>query len=141
MENYIAEVANILGVELDEIFEINDQKGHYYFDEKGLHQIEDTCNECSSTLHKLLTGRCNINRKPWKPSISDTYYYVNKHGDVLIKHWKDSTFDVASYKLGNCYPTLAEAADNREKWFSFYVLGENYFWKLGDEYTSRLLAE
>lgn len=135
MENYIAEVANILGVELDEIFEINNQKGHYYFDEEGLHQIEDICDGCSSTLHHLLTGRCTINHKPWEPSISDKYYYVNRKGDILNKHWEDSLFDRILYKLGNCYLTFKEAVDNSEKWFNFYLLDE-IFWRLGNEYTN-----
>jgi hypothetical protein len=116
--NYMAEVARMLGVEIDENFECKENGYTYCLTENGL-----TCNGsyASDILTMMLNGGIEIKRKPWKPQEDDEYYTVLKDGSVVLRYWDDCTHQINSYKIGNCYRTKEEALANRDKWIAFYA--------------------
>lgn len=132
MANHMAEVAKMLGVELEERFNIIDSKYEYahdyYLTDNGIAISNGNYCQSESLLHQLLCGTCIIKRKPWKPKDRDAYFYVDKNGDV----YKNTCFEkddfvsehLNYYKIGNCYQTPEEAEANRDKWVAFYTSDE-----------------
>ena len=127
--NHMAEVAKILGVELDEEFEIvfpqpSNCKATAKLTQSGVNVVEtnvfDVYNFKAYLLKDLLIGSYVIKRKPWKPKNNDCYYYVNKGGHVEGDEWLSFWEDIVLYKLGNCYRTREEAEVNKDKWLAFY---------------------
>lgn len=131
MANHMAEVAKMLGVELGEEFEvqitdlecltamINEQdvyvpkcEGYYLEYNKSI------------ILRNLIRGKYTIKLKPWKPHINDTFWLVDKNGDIISNKWRKYTEQVDLYKIGNCYRTYEEAGANRDKWVAFYASDE-----------------
>ena len=128
MVNYMAEVAKMLGVKLEEIFEIeiNEYKSFQFrFTEGGFQGFNGktwTTDTISlSYLNSLLTGKYTIKRKPWKPKDDEEYWLVNQCGDIISLNWIDNFLCITNYKIGNCYRTKEEAEANRDKWVAFYA--------------------
>ena len=127
MANHMAEVANMLGVELGEEFYIredNSIKCRIYND--GLYVDPVSDNICTLThsgemLYSLLKGDVAIKRKPWKPKRQDMFWYVAKDGNSYCELWEDTTFNFMLYKAKNCYRSKREAESNRDKWVKFYA--------------------
>lgn len=65
-ENHIKEVAEMLGVELGEEFEVAGWNGKFMFDESGLRIKYLGCleEEAEKTLYQLLNGTAEIVRRP-----------------------------------------------------------------------------
>ena len=127
MANYMSQVAKMLGVELGERFDINGFNEFYFLDTDGLYSFNGTYCKCDEYFSKLLAGELTIKRKPWKPKRGETYWYVEKDGDVLEMEWHPCRYmsnHVNRYKLGNCYRTQKEAEANRDKWVAFYTSDE-----------------
>ena len=129
MANHMAEVAKMLGVELGEEFEIDYSGSDVILSAKvtdtGFRIINSNSLEFSGLfLNLLLSGQLKIKRKPWKPIINDTYYFVRSDGDVSSAQWINNVWDNSIYKLGNCYRTEEEAESNRDKWIAFYASDE-----------------
>ena len=132
MANHMAEVAKMLGVELGEEFEIDYAADVTTLSAKitdtGFHIINSNNLEFSGLfLNLLLSGQLEIKRKPWKPKRGETYWYVEKDGDIWEREWHSCRYmsdHVNRYKLGNCYRTREEAEANRDKWVAFYASDE-----------------
>lgn len=132
MANHMAEVAKMLGVEIDEEFEIDYPHGEVStakITKTGLHIICTNLKFNSSELdlisfNWLLNGSCTIKRKPWRPKIREKYWVIVPDGDVCEYSWSDSLGGRSNYKLGNCYRTREEAEANRDKWVAFYASDE-----------------
>lgn len=123
MANYMAEVANLLGVELGEEFEIKGYPSKYMFIKDGM--IDSVSGfEYYSTFCELLTGKALIKRKPWKPQDNEKFYVVTSNWGVIHKFWDDCSTCKNYYKLGNLYKTEEEAEANRDKWIAFYASDE-----------------
>lgn len=129
MANHMAEVAKLLGVELGEKFEIsNNGKAIVKLTENGLEivtilgKLIDNA-ECIC-LTKLLTGKYEIKRGPWKPKKDEFYWNVRLEGEPCLTRWLNDIIDFNNYKLGNCYKTKEEANRNRAKWMLFYASDE-----------------
>ena len=129
MANYMAEVAKMLGVKIGEEFEIcSNGECTVKLTEDGLEivtmlgKLIDHANEVCLT--RLITGKYNIKRKPWKPKVDERFYIVAINGEIMHKHWDDCSNHKNYYRLGNCYRTYAEAEVNRDKWLSFYASDE-----------------
>lgn len=121
MANYMEEVANMLGVEMDQDFECNDVCYKYRITDGGL--TSNGC-YCAEILMMILNGELTIKRKPWKPKYSDIYYRVGSIGNISKEQWYGDILDTLYYKIGNCYKTREEAEANCEKWISFYKSDE-----------------
>lgn len=123
MANYMAEVAKLLGVKMNEDFECEESSCTYRITENGL-----TCNGCygADSLMMILNGDHKIKRKPWKPKYGDYYWAVSAYPNHSLYYieWEDSPSDYSNYKLGNCYKLASEAQENESKWVSFYASDE-----------------
>ena len=123
MANHMAEVAKMLGVELDEEFECDDNyRLTYYFDDNSL-----KCNgfPAAESLMMLLNETLAIKHKPWRPKDEELFYHIVPGGGVRYDTFCPDYFnDMNLYKLGNCYRTREEAESNRDKWVAFYASNE-----------------
>ena len=124
-------VARILGVEMGEEFEIVMPNKNCcvraFFRVDGLafveHNVSSEVSWKPYVLQHLLTGLYTIKRKPWKPSIDESYYHVcSEYIDRYV--WRGDDIDTTFYKIGNCYKTHEEAEVNRDKWIAFYASDE-----------------
>lgn len=118
-------VASMLGLELDEEFNINLSDGSpssgipYKFTEHNL--VNNRLMPVNGLIGALLTGRYTIERLKWKPKDGDTVWYIfsSKHAE---ESWCESctcdsknTVYVALYKMGWLFKTEAEAEANMER--------------------------
>ena len=127
MINHMPEVAKMLGVELDEEFEIVGYKNrNFKITECGIKKLEG--GEWVSGVfifEGLLTGECTIKHKPWKPQYNEEYWFVGLNGHIYSDaFYKNRLYGINLYKIGNCYRTEAEAKANRGKWVAFYASDE-----------------
>ena len=127
--NYVKEVAELLGVELNEEFELlGDQTTKYRLVEVGDfgHCFEVKDNDKSywrspyddegyASLEDLICGRYTIKKLPWKPKPGEEYYRpaFNFFGEPgSIRHtWYASILDLALWKAGLCFRTAEEAEE------------------------------
>ncbi len=113
--NYMKQVAEMLGVELEERFKLVDGAPHlrYRFNETGLvreNAADDKEEYCASVLNRLLNGEYEIEKLPWKPKIGETYWFADEsEGGIFYSEWSDEAFDYAFYASGNCFKTKEEA--------------------------------
>ena len=129
MANHMKEVANMLGVDIGERFQVFDSVGRecpwkFYFTEKDL--VIDGANTGAEAdmLRLLICGIYTVKNIPWKPSNRSNYYYIDEYGCVDVSWWDGDVYDLNFYKLGNCYPTPQEAEANKDKWITFYTSDE-----------------
>lgn len=129
MKNHMEEVAKLLGVELDEEFEI------IFVPPSSCHatvkltidgvkvintDVYDVFNFKAYLLEHLIKGNYGIKRIPWKPMIRESYWSIKPNGDALEGLWLNEWVDIYHYKIGNCYQTKENALNNRNKWVEFY---------------------
>ena len=128
MTNHMAEVAQMLGVELEEVFKVTDDdsgKYHNYYkftEKKGIEVSEDNVKwEADTTevlvLKWLLIGVARIIKLPWKPSRGDVYYMpsVTSIGKYIKLFWTGSRNDEGSYQQGLVLRTKKEAVELAEE--------------------------
>ncbi len=111
-KNYMPEVAKMLGVELGERFNLdNDASSDFKLDEEGLVTINGKDEIYLDTaLIQILKGEFEIIKKPWKPKNGDTCYYVHRKGSIgSFRFANDDEFVVAMFYMGNCFRTMTEA--------------------------------
>ena len=129
MHNYMEEVARLIGVELNEEFElVFDPSSTCHATIKlttdGVKVIEtdvyDIFNFKSYLLEHLLKGNYGIKKKPFKPKFNEKYYSIGVDGSVENGTWLNDFLDYTLYKVGNCYRTVEEARANYIKWGEFY---------------------
>jgi len=113
--NYIPQIAEMLGVEMGEEFDIVEGGSNpYRFTSDGLVGIGDTTTPYA--MSKLLTGEYTIQKRPWKPKEDDHYLYYDKAGYLKPSvFYSYSTFDHYNVTYGNCFPTEREAKANKDK--------------------------
>ena len=135
MTNYMPEIAKMLGVELDEEFEIvRSSTGEWIAnayitnDRLCYSKYNPIYKEFSGyTLEWLLKGSYTIKQKtqePWKPRGNEKYWYVTPEGYCCNAICLGDWVSVTLYKIGNCYRTKEEAEANRDKWVEFYKSDE-----------------
>lgn len=128
MTNHMAEVAQMLGVELEEVFKVTDDdsgKYHNYYkftEKKGIEVSEDNVKWEADTagtlvLKWLLIGVARIIRLPWRPSRGDVYYMpsVTSIGKYIKLFWTGSRNDEGSYQQGLVLRTKKEAVELAEE--------------------------
>lgn len=90
MANLIPEIAQMLGVEIDEEFEIKGRKGLTY---KFIIDELIVCNDnntetayisANMTLVSLIRGNSEIIKLPWKPKKGDVYFTFGLLGDKWV---------------------------------------------------------
>lgn len=118
MANLIPQIAQMLGVELNEEFKIKGREGAIYkFIVDGLLVSDDDAEKVYTTAHMplvgLVRGDIEIVKLPWKPKHKDKYwtFYINNHDklDTDWNIWTEEIAELARLKAGWVYRTRAEA--------------------------------
>ena len=124
MTNHMAEVAQMLGVELEEVFKVTDDnsgKYHNYYkftEKKGIEVSEDNVKweaDIAGTLvlEWLLIGVARIIKLPWKPQKGETYYIPCIVAQPKYMYstlwWSNDDYDKEYYRMGLVCKTLEEA--------------------------------
>ncbi len=118
MANCMAKVAEALGVELGEVFRIEDWdlELHDYFKitEKGFYKSSRNDPykwKPAPNFMLLLTGEIELTKIPWKPSYGDTYYipFVVNADKYKKLFWLNLKGDEIFYQWGLVYRTKEEA--------------------------------
>ena len=124
MTNHMAEVAQMLGVELEEVFKVTDDdsgKYHNYYkftEKKGIEVSEDNVKWEADTagtlvLKWLLIGVARIIKLPWKPQKCAPYYIpcivAQSEHMYSMFYWNDDNYDKEYYRMGLVRKTPEEA--------------------------------
>lgn len=120
-KNLIPEIAQMLGVEIGEGFQVKgDDELTYIFTDDGLKAtfaggIEMPISTNSAFI-ALVMGKDEIVKLPWKPKKGEKYWgfwysSVNDAWLVLLYTWGNNPADFALYKAGWVYRTKEEAED------------------------------
>ena len=110
--SYMKQVAEILGVQLNEVFYIEEISGGFVLTDNGLFHEKDNRQQYSvltKLLVELLTGIYTIEKRPWKPEKRQIYWCVSNNGLINYHRWYNDEIDITFYKIGNCYRTIEEA--------------------------------
>ena len=115
--NYYKQIAEMLGIELEQEFVITDLDGKrkdtitYKFTEDGLFsKANDSSVKVTLILDLLLRGECKAVPKPWKPKKGDEYWsYSLKTNRTHCNIFGEYIEDYAMWKSGNCFRTEEEA--------------------------------
>lgn len=120
MANCMNVIAKKLGVELDEVFRIDDYDieihGYYKITEQGLY-VSRSNNpydwECAFARHfiLLLEGDVEPIKLPQKPAACDTYYYPDIATPILYGRciWRNDEIDNYRFQHGLVFTTTEEA--------------------------------
>lgn len=119
MANYYKEIANMLGLELDEEYGLTLYEDYVFkITEKGFFYKHKEANEyggCSwDMLKQVFDGEKRIIKQPFKPKISDIYYFYYDAG-IYFATWCDSIKDFKNYYCGNCFKTKKEAEEHKDE--------------------------
>lgn len=107
MANHMAEVAKMLGLELEEHFHITKKSYEntvYKFTKDGVAFYDNklrTWYESVGALAGILTGETEVVKLPWKPQEGDRYYFPCP---ASIENWDYSTWserEVDYYRLNH----------------------------------------
>lgn len=138
MKNHVKQAAELLGMEINEEFEIEDERGlnlvhqPYKFTEDYL--LDGKGNVMFSVLGHLISGTYKIVKKPWKPKPGEEYFSIDfatdKDMGVYVNLWEGDCADTAMYIIGNVFKTRDEATLNIEL-FKKYIknLEPNVSWR------------
>lgn len=115
--NYYKQIAEMLGIELEQEFVITDLDGKrkdtitYQFTEDGLFsKANDLSVKVTLILDLLLTGKYKAVPKPWKPKYGEQYWsYSLRSNQARCSLFGDYVEDYAIWKSGNCFRTEEEA--------------------------------
>lgn len=109
-KNYMADVAKMLGVELEEEFKIDSSDTIYKFYENGLcFQCGGAWLRADSNLINLIKGECKIIKLPWQPKTNEAYYRPSrKFFGVASEVWTDNPYDYAFKEAGMIFRTAEE---------------------------------
>ena len=135
--NYMKQIAQMLGVELDEEFYLESvEYGYYFLDDRSkkatfklslsgmmINYHNDEWESVGECLASLLEGAYTIVKKPWKPSRGLRYYYVTPIKTLDHTVFDSSSYwDVLAYTLGNCFRTKEEITPEvlEETWQKCY---------------------
>lgn len=109
-KNYMADVAKMLGVELEEEFKIDGSNLIYKFFENGLYfRCIEGWLPAKHQFLDLIKGECKIIKLPWQPKVGDVYYRpVLKFTKVLSEFWNNTVADFAYKETGMVFRTAEE---------------------------------
>lgn len=104
--NYMEQVANMLGVELGEEFQIEGYNVKCQFTKSELLQIDDFL--CKDLLEKILSGYITIKKIPWKPKQGEWYFYINVDNSVIQTINSNHHVDILNIRTRNCFKLREE---------------------------------
>lgn len=115
-KNIIPNIAEMLGVEIGEEFEIEGLDGRYKFNEDSLRMgllSGGWASASDAPLYWLCGGKYTIKKLPFKPKKGEKYFCFGADGKVLSENWESDGIDAARYLMGNCFRTREEAKAHR----------------------------
>lgn len=127
MANHMKEVAELLGVKVEEVFQVDGDPSikdcFFKFSDNDLQLSavnggNDTWAVASDTsLLGLLYGRLRIRKLPRKPAIGDMYCYPDLLTPLLwgTCSWRDNIFDNYRFQHGFVFATREEAITKTKK--------------------------
>ena len=127
-KNYMADVAKMLGVELEEEFKLDGIETKYKFTENGLYfYAPDGWWQCSNVmLPRILRGNVEIVKLPWKPKKGDAYYYPGEgFNNVCRALWENTVFGFAYKEAGLIFKTYEECEAALPELRKKYLGGES----------------
>lgn len=117
--NYWKQIAEMLGVELGEEFDIDGFIFNpYKVTEEGL--INRNGHTVTNVWFAILSGKHKIIKKPWVPKCGEKYYHVETNGHIYPNDWGNYSTDLAMYKCGWIFRTEEEAIRNRDRVLAEY---------------------
>ena len=130
--NYMKQVAQMIGVELNEEFLIEGvderckitEDGFFYYDEEGGWQP-------SMCILDVLEGKRVIEKLPWKPKKGEDYWSfirsLSRKNEWVaeVYMWYDSPCDWAMYNAGMVFKSKEEAMDALPRVYK-ELTGEDY---------------
>lgn len=127
-KNIMPDIAKLLGVEINENFEIRvtgETKtcGTLCITDNNIviHSNNDIWISFNTdAIYDLFNGSLEVVRKPFKPKYDETYwsyYFGNREKDWQIgwRHWKDDFEDYLRLRLNLCFRTEEEAEHARPR--------------------------
>ncbi len=101
-KNHMADIAKMLGVELEEEFKIDSSDKVYKFFKNGLcFQCGGAWLRADSNLIDLIKGDSKIVKLPWQPKYGKEYYYPSSYFKIVLSaRWGNYCCDFA-YKEAN----------------------------------------
>lgn len=118
--NYMEKVAEMLGIEIGEKFKIRFESGIvpdalYMFTDNGIY-MSNAVFKSEDLLWRLLTGRIEIVKLPWKPENGEIVWYICYDGSLDFQHFCNQSVKLLMlYKLGKLYRTKAEAEKHADE--------------------------
>ena len=138
--NYMAKIAEMLGVELGEVFCMNHKHfslrlREYKITSEGfwvsMPYSEEWVRLASDDFELLFSGKVEIIKPPWKPKKYDSYWVVcggvDDEPEVLSTTWFGSVHDLMYYKNGWAYRTKEECERNKKSDYE-KMTGEKWKW-------------
>lgn len=114
-KNIMADVARLLGVELEEEFKIQGSDELYKLTNTNLFHVKDGETWSSNILLvAMLTGDCEIVKLPWRPKDNDKFYCISFINDgntgigIDTFVWRGTNLDYAMLNAGVIYRTCEE---------------------------------
>lgn len=119
--NYCKQIAEMLGVELNEEFKLYDTQCSTIEEAficringegiqfRRVEDLEKNWNTYNDDLIDVLIGNYEIVKIPWKPKATDYYYYSINREATIGRTWRGEAMDFMAWKLGNCFRTKEEA--------------------------------
>lgn len=113
--NLIPNICSLLGVEMGEPFEVENDDNLYWFDLTGLHS--PTCGVEDTKLRELILGSDAIVKAPWKPKAGEMYWTFGPYSlqdplwVVTSARWKNSPNEIALLEHGWVFNSRKAAED------------------------------
>lgn len=114
--NYYKQVAEMLGVELNEEFSLKNEDDETLTNKYKITECSGLLFKCndewlkSGYIDKIICGDLTIVKLPLKPSHMQKYYvYSIYHKKALEINWMGLTEDFLYWNIGNCFRTREEA--------------------------------
>ena len=122
MANCMKNIAEGLGVGLNEVFCIDTNSDYYRITEDGLEiDVSDDSLECihdwrrapDQTLLLLIWGEIEITKLRWKPGYGEDYFVpdILSYSNFSIIRWYDTEYNKMHYDRGIVFRTEKEAID------------------------------
>lgn len=119
--NYFKQVAEMLGMELEEEFRLkNNHKNlisrtrYKITQEKGLMCKQERREwewASDALIVSIVNGTYSVVKLPWKPKVGRDYWYYNAQTEnPYKKEWNGGYYDLLRWKAGNCFRTREEAS-------------------------------
>lgn len=114
--NYYNQIAEMLGVELEEEFSLKAKDGEVLSNKYRISSVAGLLVRCDDEWHKsgyldeIIRGKLTVVKLPWKPKTDEFYYYYSPYAGITYQErWLNTSADYCMWKLGNCFRTREEA--------------------------------